>query len=301
MRFLVLTIIFLFITEEYFSQELNCRVQVMSQQIQGTNKKKFETMQNDIYEFMNNHKWTENVYTQDEKIECNIMINITEEVSSDEFKATLQVQCSRPVFNSTYNTVMLNYLDNNIQYKYVEFQPLEFSESSYTSELTSLLAYYAYIFLGLDYDSFSLEGGSTFFNKAEIIVNNAQNSQYKGWKAFESTKNRYWLVENILNDNYSSLREFTYNYHRLGLDRMADKSVEARTAIAEDLKLIQKAYRNKTNSTMIFQLLYDVKADEFVNIFSESFVDEKARVFNILKEVDPANISKYNKIMSAKN
>ncbi|OFX48215.1 MAG: DUF4835 domain-containing protein [Bacteroidetes bacterium GWA2_30_7] len=301
MKFLILVILFLFEVEEYFSQELNCRVQVQTQQVQGTNKKKFETMQSDIYEFMNNHKWTEHVYTQDEKIECNIVINISEEISSDEFKGTFQVQSSRPVFNSTYNTVMLNYLDNNLQFKYVEFQPLEFSESSYTSELTSFLAYYAYMILGLDYDSYSLEGGSQYFNKAEIIVNNAQNSQYKGWKAFESTKNRYWFVENILNENYSSLREFSYNFHRLGLDRMSDKSVEARTAIAEDLKLIQKAFRNKTNSTMVFQLLYDVKSDEFVNIFSESFTDEKARVFNILKEIDPANIAKYNKIMSAKN
>lgn len=301
MKFIILIIIFLIVSEEFFSQELNCRVQVMSQQVQGTNKKKFETMQNDIYEFMNNHKWTDHVYTQDEKIECNLVINISEEISSDEFKASFQIQSSRPVFNSTYNSVMINYLDNNLQFKYVEFQPLEFNEASYTSELTSFLAYYAYVVIGLDYDSYSLEGGSTYFNKAEIIVNNAQNSQYKGWKAFEGTKNRYWLVENILNENYSPLREFNYNFHRLGLDRMSDKSVEARTAIAEDLKLIQKAYRNKTNSTMVFQLLFDVKADEFVNIFSESFVDEKARVFNILKEIDPANISKYNKIMTTKN
>lgn len=298
---IILFIIILFQFNNLFSQELNCRLQVMTQQIQGTNKKKFETMQNDIYEFMNNRKWTEHVYSQDEKIECNIIINITEEVSSDEFKGTIQVQASRPVFNSTYNTVLINTVDNNMHFKYVEFQPLEFNENTFTSNLTSVLAYYAYIILGLDYDSFSLEGGGAYFQKAEAIVNNGQNAQEKGWKAFESSRNRYWLVENILNENYSSLREFNYKYYRLGLDRMSEKPVEARGEIAEALKLVQKAYRNKTNSTMILQLLFDAKADEFVNIFSESFPDEKARVFNILKEIDPANISKYNKIMTNKN
>jgi hypothetical protein len=300
-KFLILFFLTFSIVIDILSQELNCRIQVMSQSVQGTNKKKFENMQNDLYEFLNNRKWTEHVYGQDEKIECNFVINITEEVSSDEFKGTLQVQASRPIYNSTYNSVLINYIDNSMHFRYVEFQPIEFNEQTFTNNLTSVLAFYVYIILGMDYDSFSQDGGSPYFQKAEAVVNNAQNAQEKGWKSFESFKNRYWLVENILNENYKPLREFNYRYYRLGLDRMAEKPIEARNEIAESLKLVQKAYRNKTTSTMILQLLFDAKADEFVNLFSASFPDEKARVFNILKEADATNISKYNKIMTAKD
>lgn len=292
---------FILLSNVAFGQELNCRIQVVSQQIQSSNKHIFESMQKDLYEFINNRKWTENVFSNDERIECNILINLTEQISTDEYKGTMQIQSNRPVFNSNFNSVLFNYKDNDIQFNYVEFQPMEFNENSSLSNLTSLLAYYTYIIIGLDYDSFSPEGGTPYFQKAEKIVTNAQNLTQKGWKSFEGQKNRYWLIENIMNSKYGPVRDFYYKYHRLGLDVMSDKPADGRAEIAEDLKLLQKVYREKPSQFMNFlQIVFDAKADEFVNVFSESFPDEKARVNTLLKEIDPANSTKYLKIISDK-
>jgi len=280
-------------------QELKCNIQVVSQQIQGTNKQVFQTLQTAIYEFMNNTVWTNHVYNMDERIECNLMFNITEQLSADEFKGTLQVQSRRPVFNTNYNTVMFNHMDNNLHFRYVEFEPLEFDETKHLSNLTSILAYYAYIIIGLDYDSFSMLGGSPYFTKAENIVNNAQNARELGWKSFESTdhKNRYWLINDIFDDKYVPIREFMYRYHRLGLDMMDEKVVEARTSLAESLENLQKVYREKPDPFMQFmRIVLDAKSDEFVNIFTESFTEEKNRVLLILNEIDPSNKNKYQKI-----
>ncbi len=282
------------------SQELNCNVQIVTQQIQGTNKQVFQTMQGAIYEFMNNTAWTSNVFELEERIECNMLFNLQEQIGDDEFKGTLQIQVRRPVYNSSLNTVLFNYVDNDLHFTYVEYQPLQFSENTHILNLTSILAYYAYIILGLDYDSFSYEGGTEFFQKAEKIVNNAQNASEKGWKSVDSQsrKNRYWLINNILNEDFSPVREFIYRYHRLGLDMMYEKLNEARAEIAESLKLLQQVYRNKPDPFMHFlQVIFDAKSDELVNIFKESFQDEKTRVFTLLNEIDPANTNKYEAIL----
>jgi len=282
-----------------YSQELNCRIQVFSQQIQTSNKHIFESMQKDLYEFMNNRKWTDHVYAYDEKIECTILINLTEQIAADQYKGTMQIQSIRPIFNTNYNSVMLNLKDNDIQFNYQEFQALEFNENTFGSNLVSLLAYYAYIIIGFDYDSYSLMGGTPYFQKAEKIVQNAQNAQEKGWKSYESQKNRYWLVENLLNSKYAPIREFNYKYHRLGLDIMAEKQADGRAQIADALTLIQKVYRDKPSPfMMLLQILFDAKSDEFVQVFSESFPDEKARIVNLLKEVDPTNANKYQRILN---
>ncbi|MDQ1769436.1 DUF4835 family protein [Labilibaculum sp. A4] len=299
MRKLIVLLFAFIISIPLFSQELRCNVQIVSQQIQGTNKQVFRTLQTAVYEFMNTTRWTDHVYSYDERIECTILINLTNQISADEFKGSVQVQVSRPIFNSSYNSVLLNFKDDDVQFKYVEYQTLEFNEATTPTSLTALLSYYAYIVLGLDYDTYSMDGGSVYYAKAEAIVNKMQNSNVKGWKAFESRKNRYWLVENILNNAYSPVRECLYRYHRLGLDNMAERLTESRAEIAESLRLLQKAYRTKPGS-FILQIFFDAKADELVNIFSESFTDEKKRVFNILSEIDPANISKYNKIIGQK-
>lgn len=298
--YLLFVLISVFMSASVYSQELNCRVQVMHQQIEGTNKQIFQTMQSSIFEFMNNTKWTDHAYTMDERIECNIMINITSEVSTNEYKATIQVMSSRPVFNSSYNSVMFNYLDNDFQFQYVEYQPLDFSISTFNSNLTSTLAFYAYVILGFDYDSFSANGGQEFFQKAETIINNAQNAQEKGWKAYEGSKNRYWIIENLMDQKYSGIRECLYQYHRLGMDVLAEKPDDGRSVIAESLKLVQQVHRAKPGS-FILQLFFNAKADELVSIFSESFNDEKTRVFAILREVDPANLTKYQKMMETSN
>ena len=218
------------------AQELKCNIQVNTQQVQGTNKKVYQTLQTALYEYMNNHAWTSHTYSINERIDCSIVISITQQLSADEFVGTIQIQSRRPVFNSSYNTTMLNYVDNNFNFRYVEFEALELNENSHKSNITSVMAFYAYIILGFDYDSFSLEGGTEYFTKAEKLVNNAQNSTDKGWKPFEAknNKNRYWLVKNILDKRYAPIREFYYKYNRLGLDLMSSKQNEARTEIADD-------------------------------------------------------------------
>lgn len=280
------------------AQELRCNISISATKIQGANRTVFETMQSDLYEFMNNRKWTEHQYSMDERIECSFFINLEEQISSDEFKGSIQVQVRRPVFGSSYETVLLNIKDKDFHAKYVEYQTLEFNESSNKDNLTNILAFYAYIILGIDYDSFYPEGGTEYYQKAQAIVNNSQNAREKGWKSFESERNRYWLVENILNKSYSGFRSCIYQYHRQGLDIMSDKSPEGRNVIAESLKSIQKVFRVRP-SLYILQVFFDAKSDELVNIFSKSFPDERNRVSVILNECDPSNGSKYEKILKS--
>jgi hypothetical protein len=289
--------------EVIHSQELNCNVQVSAQKIQGSNRQVFESMQRDIYEFMNNTVWTNHVFSYAERIDCNILINLTDQYSADEFKGTIQVQLSRPIFNTTYNSTMLNFIDNNFQFRYVEFQPLEFDPNSYRSSLVSVLAYYAYMIIGFDYDSFSTLGGTEFFQVAEKIVTNAQNASEPGWKPYDGSRNRnrYWLVKNALDKEYEGVRRFIHEYNINGLDKMESKTAEARTSIAESLKLIQEVYRAKPDPYMyLIQVILESKADELVNIFSEAFPEEKSRVIQILTEIDPGNKTKYEKITAAK-
>jgi hypothetical protein len=297
-----LLIILVLSAKTVYSQELNCNVQISAQKIQGSNRQVFESMQRDIYEFMNNTVWTNNVFSYAERVDCNILINLTEQLSADEFRGTIQVQLRRPVFNTTYNSTMLNFVDNNFQFRYVEFQPLEFDPNSYRSSLVSVLAYYTYIILGFDYDSFSFEGGTEFFQIAEKIVTNAQNASEPGWKPYDGSrnKNRYWLVKNILDKEYEGVRRFIYEYDIHGLDKMESKITEARASIVESLKLIQDVYRAKPDPYMyLVQIILESKADELINIFSEAFPEEKSRVIQILIEIDPGNKTKYEKITAA--
>ncbi|WP_321289365.1 DUF4835 family protein [uncultured Sunxiuqinia sp.] len=296
-----ISFIFLFvllIVASSLAQELRCNISVSAQQIKGANQNAFRTMQADLYEFMNNTKWTDHVYSMDERIECSIYIRLTEQVSSNEFKGSIQVQLRRPIFNSDYESPLLNIKDNNFHVEYVEFQNMEFNETSNRDNLTNIMAYYAYIILGMDYDSYSPNGGTEYFQKAQQIVNNVQNVRYSGWKAYESERNRYWLIENLLNKSYSSFRDCTYQYHRQGLDRMSNQIEEGRAQIAESLKSIQKVFRSRP-SLYILQIFFDAKSDELVNVFSKSYPDERNRVLAILNEVDPSNGSKYEKIKEA--
>ncbi len=299
-RIALIILIIIFVLPVSYAQEFRCRVSVQSQQIKGANRNLFRTMQQDINNFMNNRKWTNHVYSMNERIECNFFIRLDKQISSDEFEGSIQVQVKRPTFNSTYETVLLNIKDNDFRCKYVEFQPLIFNETSNRDNLTNILAYYAYIILGFEYDSFSPEGGTEFFAKAQNIVNNSQNAVETGWKSFESERNRYWLTENILNKSYASYRECIYNYHRQGMDLMADKPEEGRAQIAESLRALQKVFRRRP-SLYILQIFFDAKSDELVNVFSKSFPDERNRVVTILNEIDPSNGSKYDKITKSES
>ncbi len=298
----LLTVFMILLPGVLFSQELNCNVQVSAQKVQGSNRQVFENMQRDIYEFMNNTVWTNHVFSYAERIDCNILINITNQISADEFNGTIQIQLRRPVYNTTYNSTILNFIDNNFRFRYVEFQPLEFDPTIHRSSLVSVLAYYAFIILGFDYDSFSQEGGTEFFQMAEKIVLNAQNAPETGWKPYDGSRNRnrYWLVKNLLDKEYEEVRYFIYQYNINGLDKLESKAAEARASIVESLRLIQQVYRRKPDPFMyLVQIVLDARSDELINIFSEAFPEEKSRVVEILTEIDPSNKSKYEKITSS--
>ncbi|MCF8378308.1 MAG: DUF4835 family protein [Bacteroidales bacterium] len=291
----LLTLLFL----ESIGQEFLCNVQVNSQQIEGTDKRVFENMQTTITEFVNNRRWTNYEFKPEERIECNIVININERPSTDRFKATFNVVASRPVYRTGYNSPLLNYADKKFEFEYVEFQPMEFQENNYFSNLTSVLGFYLYTILGLDFDTFSEFGGTPFFEIAQSVVNAAQNSPVSGWQAFEDPNNRYWLNENYMNNTYSDLRKFLYEYHRLGLDVMSEKPDEGRAAISNSLKYLQKVHQRKTG-LFALQLIIDAKRDEIVNIFSKGNPKEISEAQNIMNEIDPANSSTYSNMGKSK-
>ena len=295
----LLSLLLLSVGLSLFSQELSCIVSINTSQIQGTNKDIFNTLRDAISDFMNSRTWTNNVFEVNERIECNLMFNITEEISAGEYKATLSVQARRPVYGTSYNSVMLNYFDDDIKFEYTEYDPLEFSETAHLNNLTSVLAYYAYIILGLDYDSFSLNGGTVYLEKAEKVVTNAQSASAPGWKAFEARgrDNRYWLVNNMLDDGYEPIRQFNYTYHRLGLDVLDNSLERGRMVIKDALIELEKFYNSKPDPFMhYFQVTLDAKADEIVQIFSEANQADKQRVYNIMTKIDPANTSKYERL-----
>ena len=277
-------------------QELICTVQVASPRIEGTDRRVFESMQTAIFEFVNNRNWTNYAFQAEERIECSILITIDERISVDEFKGKINLILRRPTYNAAYNSPLFNYVDNDFQFQYIEFQSLDYAENTYTSNLTSVLAYYINIFLGLDFDSFSLYGGTPFFEAAQTIVNTAQASAYSGWKAYESTHNRYWLVENLLNPAYQPLRKFLYEYHRNGLDIMHEKAAEGRSHISRNLDLLRLTY-NEHPGLFLLQLLVEAKRDEFINLYSEGANTEKTNAINIFSEIDPANSVKYQEIL----
>ena len=290
--FLLLTSIFSSISD---AQELLCNVRVNSSQIQTSDRKVFQTMQTEIYEFINNKVWTSNKIDNEERIECTIMINISKKISNDEYEGSIQIQSTRPVFGTSYKTTLLNYIDNNFKFKYLEYQSLEFSDATHISNLTSVLAFYVNIILGLDFTTFSEEGGNEYFSIAQRIVTNAQNAPEQGWKAFESDKNRYWLAHDLLDSRYSDFNMIMYRYHRLGLDKLGEEPEDARFEITESLEGLKSIYR-KNPSAFILKLFFDAKTDEIVNIYSGAFTNEQARIIKTLIEIDPSNSTKYQSI-----
>ncbi len=277
------------------AQDLNCKVQIITQQLATTDKSIFIEMEKSIFEFINNTKWTTDIIQINERIECNLIINVKEQLGIDEFKATAQIQSNRPVFNTSYNSTMFNYMDEDWTFKYIINQPLEFNENDARSNLTSLIAYYVYIIVGLDYDSYSLFGGTTYFQKARQIVNNAQTQPGKGWKAFDGTRNRFILVDNLLDNNFKPVRETIYKYHRLGLDVMSQNIDNGRDEIKELLPKLLKLAKDRPNS-MILNIFFSAKSDELVNIFSRALPSDKQAIIQTLSEIDPGNSNKYQQI-----
>ena len=281
------------------AQELNCTVQVYAPQVQGTERRVYENMQTTIYEFMNSRKWTNYTYKQQERIECSIFITISEQISTDQFSGSIQVQSRRPIFSTSYNSPLINHIDRDFTFTFIESQALDFVENSYTSNLTSVLAFYAYLIIGLDFDSYQLYGGTTFFDKAQSIINAAQNTSEKGWKAYENRRNRYWLIENLINKSHSGIRECLYNYHRMGLDQMYDKKEIGRNSVTTGIEALRKVNREKPGLYFL-NIFMTTKTDELVNIYSDASPIDKNKVVPMLRELDPSNSSKYNKIIEQK-
>ncbi len=274
-------------------QELMCRVEINTQQVEVSNKQVFETLKGAIYEFMNNRQWTNYTYEPDERIDCSLLITIERRLSADEFVATLTMAVTRPVFDASLNTPLLNYIDKSFSFKYIENQPLDFYQNTFTSNLTSVLAFYAYIFIGMDFDSFIMEGGTPYYESAQNIVNAAQNSPAKGWKSFDGQRNRYWLVENFLNVAYKPLRKFLYVYHRKGMDKMYDDAEMGKAGILRSLKDLQEVKKLRPG-LFLLQLLVDAKRDEIINVFSEGSSGERGEAADIMKQLDPSHSREYD-------
>ena len=295
MKIKLTLIVFLTSFSQLDAQELLCNIRVNSAQVQTSDRKIFNTMQTAIYEFVNNTKWTSTNIQNEERIECTIMINIRKKISNDEYEGTIQVQSTRPVFGTSYKSTLFNYLDDKFRFKYLEYQSLEFSETTHLSNLTSVLAFYVNIILGLDFDTFSEDGGMEYFDKAQKIVNNAQNAAELGWKAFESDKNRYWLVHDLMDSRYADIHATLYRYHRLGMDKLAEEPDDARFEITESIENLKSIYR-ENSSSFLLKLFFDAKSDEIIKIYSEAFPNEKARIIKTLVEIDPTHATKYQAI-----
>lgn len=286
----------LLLSGNIYAQELNVTANVISPRIQGSDKKVFTTLQQGIVEFMNSTKWTSDKYRPEEKIDCNIQIEITERISVDEFKASIQVTTRRPIYKADYNSPILNVKDNEFNFRYIEFQTMEFNESATNQNLVAVLAYYAYLVLGMDYDSFSPLGGTPYFQKMQTLVANMQNAAEPGWRSFEQNqRNRYWISENLNGPIYRPIRQMFYTYHRKGLDIMHENKDDGLRAIADAIETLRKVHQEKPISPLM-QLVFDAKADEVVNMFSGASADIKNQAKETLDEVNPSNSGKYLKI-----
>lgn len=288
------------ITQVSNAQELNCQVSIITDaklEVSSVEQEIFKQLEQTIYEFMNNTQWTKDKFTVEERINCNVQLQISEIPSSGVYSGSLQIQSSRPAFNSGYNTTILNFQDDDILFNYSRNAVLVYAPNQFRDNITSVLAFYAYFIIGMDYDSFSLKGGTKYFNEAQQIVSNAQSSGYPGWKSNEKNKsNRYWLVDNVLHELFSPLRECNYEYHRSGLDMLYDDQVAGRAAITSALNKLLKVVATRPNSINVLNFV-QAKSNELKNLFEDAETKEKTEVVNLLKRVDPTNSSKYQEIL----
>jgi hypothetical protein len=282
------------------SQELQANVAVIATRIPSSvDHKQFQTLQTALYNFINGRQWSNESFKSNEKIICNFLINISANTDANTFQATLTIQAGRPVYNSSYQSPLINFQDENYTFRYVEYQTLDFNENRvqgsepYAANLTAEIAYYVYMILGLDFDTFSLRGGDPYFQKALNIVNNAPEGQnINGWKPFDGVRNRYWLIENLTNSKYTLVHDAYFSYFRSGLDQLYDKEDDARTAILNALNMLNTV-NTETPNTMILQFFFQGKSTELDKIFQKSPPDEKARALDLLTRLDISNLNKY--------
>lgn len=291
-------VLILCISSGVVAQEFNFNVKLNSEKAQTVDPKVFESLELALRDFLNNQKWTEDEYEPEERIDCNLLLTISEELSATSFKADLAIQATRPVFNSDYQTALFSYVDKGVAFEYEAYQPLEFGDNVFNSNLTSVLAFYCYVILGADYDSFSSFGGEDYYQRAQDILNNvppSATSRYKGWRSLDGNRNRYWIIESILSPRTRNMRQAMYNYHRLALDKMAEDVNAGRAAMMNALKEMEKVSKGYPNA-MIVQLFALAKGDEIIEVFKGGSRQEQNDVIRIMSKIDAANASKYRKI-----
>jgi len=283
-----------------FSQELNCKVTIIKEaslEVNSTELEIFKELEQIITDMMNNTQWTKDPFKTEERINCNLQLQINKIPSPGTYGGAIQIQCTRPVFNSNYNTLLFNFRDEDLAFSFSRNTLVTYTPNQFRDNLSSILAFYAYFIIGMDYDSFSLKGGTKYFNECQQIVSNAQNSGAPGWKSSEQGKrNRFWLVDNILQQAFEPLRECSYSYHRKGMDVMFDDKVKAKKSLFEALSKLSPVVLVRPNSPNVVNYLL-CKRDELKSILSDSELKEKTDFVSLLKKLDPSNSSKYQEIL----
>ncbi len=294
--------VFVFSTFVVEAQEIQARLTVMAAQVSTTvDKKVFQTLQTALTNFVNTRRWTADAFKANEKIKCNFLLNIEQDKGNNVYKGRLTVQAARPIYNTNYDSPIINFIDDNVVFRYVEFQPVEFNENRIqgndplVANITAILAYYINLILGFDYDSFSQNSGNVYFQKAWNIVNNApENGEIAGWKSFESLRNRYWLAENLNSNRFALIHNALYAYYRSGLDVFYENEEAGRTGILNCLNFLNTINAENPNS-MIMQFFFQGKSNELVKVFSKAKADQKERARDILTRIDITNAAAYNR------
>ncbi|WP_420573137.1 DUF4835 family protein [Kordia sp.] len=294
MRNLVLSILFFSVASFMTAQELNCQITIDAQQVNQTNQQIFKTLERSLNDFVNKTQWTNKKFAATERINCSMVINVSQ-YQSDEFVATIQVQSSRPVFNSSFESPVFNFNDRQFRFIYQEFQPIVYNPNAFTSNLVAVVAYYVHIILGIDADTFALRGGSNYYAQAQQIVNLSQSSPFLGWKEADGNRTRWRLLDNMLNNTYKEYRTVMYNYHRVGMDKMADDARTAKQAISGSLELF-KSLNNRRPNAFLLQTFFDAKAEEIQNIYSGGPKVNVTKLVETLNRVAPFHASKWEKI-----
>ena len=283
-----------FLSFQVTSQELNAQVIVNSDLVNQTNQQIFKTLERALKEFINTQVWTEKVFLNQEKINCSFVFNLSA-YSNDQFEATLQVQSERPVYQTSYDSPILNFLDKDITFSYQEFQPLFFNESSFESNLISLISFYAYVIIGLDADTFLQNGGNRYFEKARQVVNLAQSSVRKGWKPGDGLRNRFWLIDSLSSNTFKEYRQTMYNYHRSGLDQMTNDPIAGKKALMLSIQDLEPLFQRRPNAFLL-QLFFDAKVEEIVNLFQEGPKIDFKKTEDVLKKIAPFFGSRWKQI-----
>ena len=299
MKKLVVLLLFLITSLGISAQDFQCQLSINSQKISSSNREKFNSLQQELIKFINERKWCQYNLKINERINCGIMINL-ESQAGDVLTGSMTIQLQRPVYKTNYKTDIVNFQDHSDDFTYTEGMPLEYADNANLNQLTSLIAFYLNLFLGMEFDTFSMNGGSPYFDKCQNIINLCQTDKEVGWKSYESGQaNRYWILENLNNPSYSEFHEFLYNYHRLGLDVMADSPDAGRAVIAESLRLLQNI-NSQRSGLYLMQIIIQSKSTEIINIFKNGTQGEKTQVAAIMKLLDPANASKYDVLTQSK-